>query len=59
MPIPKDLPRELRGLWKIQYEPLEKKMLKKVSLQTRKKWVQLRYVRKMEIIDNFKSEGKL
>ena len=56
MPIPKDLPRELRGLLKHQYEPREKVMLKRVSPSTKKMWKELRYARKMEVIDNLQSQ---
>jgi len=58
MPTPKDLPKELRGLWKLQYEPREKKIFKKVSASTKKMWIDLSYARKMEIIDNFQSAGR-
>lgn len=58
MTTPKDLPRGLRGLWKVQYEPREKAMLERVSPETRRKWNKLRYARKMEIIDNFQMRGE-
>ena len=57
MPTPKDLPKELRGLWKTQYEPRERIILKKSTPKTRTMWRKLRYTRKMEIIDDFQSRG--
>jgi len=57
MPTPKDLPKELKGLWKAQYESRERIILKKSTPKTRTMWRKLRYTRKMEIIDDFQSRG--
>ena len=57
--VKKQMPKELKGLWNYQYKPLEKKIFTKISSPTKKKWNELSYVRKMEIIDNFKQRGKL
>ncbi len=57
MVIPKDLPKEIRGLWKVQYEPREKALLKILSPKVRSKYRKLSYSKKIRVIDNIQSTG--
>ena len=59
--MPKDLPRELKGLWLVQYMPLERAILKDISslegekkeeaLKMLEKYKNLSYVKRIAILD--------
>ena len=57
MPTPKDLPKELRGIWDVQYEKREKKLLQVISPKARPLYRKKPYWKKMELIDDAVSGG--
>jgi len=58
MTTPKDLPKELRKLWKLQYEPREKILIKNMKPKTKKMYSKLSYVRKLMLIDDLQSKSR-
>ena len=57
MTFPKDLPRELRGLWRVQYEPREKVFLKNLNPSAKSKYKKLNYIKKIKLIDRLQADG--
>jgi len=57
MPTPKDLPKGMRGLWRVQYEPREKKLLKMIEKEQVPIYKKLKWSRKITIIDNAEQRG--
>lgn len=57
MAFPKGLPKELRGLWKVQYAPRERALLKILSPKVRIKYRKMSYSKKIRVIDRIQSGG--
>jgi len=55
--IPKDLPKELSGLWKMQYVPREIAIEKRLGRKAMAKYFKMTYVQKIRLLDELQRQG--
>jgi len=57
MSYPKDLPREMKNLWRLQYEPREKKLKRIIEPDKLKMYNKLSWSNKINVIDDLQEKG--
>lgn len=51
------IPKELRGLWRVQYAPRERHFYKKLGKKAMAKYSKMSYIQKMHLLDRIQSSG--